>query len=102
MNRSDRILSIFIRLLKGQRINKAELSTEMNVNARTIQRDIDDIRTHFYDSEEYGGKRVEVTYSHQDNCYFLDNEVTSPNDYTFKYLLIIIRTLTPTINIGHC
>lgn len=55
MNRSDRILSIFVRLMKGQRINKASLSDEMSVDKRTIQRDIDDIRSHFYDSEEYGG-----------------------------------------------
>lgn len=98
VNRSDRILSIFVRLMKGQRINKALLSDEMNVDKRTIQRDIDDIRSHFYDSEEYGGQRLEVTYSHLDNCYYLDGNITHADKHTFKYLLIMIRSLTHTLS----
>lgn len=84
--------------MKGQRINKASLSDEMSVDKRTIQRDIDDIRSHFYDSEEYGGQRLEVTYSHLDNCYYLDGDITHADKHVFKYLLLMIRSLTPTLN----
>lgn len=70
----------------------------MQVDKRTIQRDIDDIRSHFFDSEEYGGQRLEVTYSHQDNSYFLDGEDTRQNNHTFKMLLLLIRSSTPVIN----
>lgn len=84
--------------MKGQKLNKQELSNEMQVDKRTIQRDIDDIRSHFFDSEEYGGQRLEITYSHLDNSYFLNDDDARQNDHLFKMLLILIRTTTPVLN----
>lgn len=98
MNRADRILSIYIRLMKGQHLNKQELSNEMQVDKRTIQRDIDDIRSHLFDSEEYGGQRLEITYSHLDNSYFLDGNDTRHTHHLFKILLLLIRATTPVLN----
>lgn len=41
---SERLLSIYTRLINGQCLNKRRLSDEFKVNERTIQRDIDAIR----------------------------------------------------------
>ena len=43
-NKVERILSIYTRLMNGALINKSEEATKFNVNERSIQRDIEDIR----------------------------------------------------------
>ena len=40
----QRVLSIYTKLLGGGLVNKAEEAQKYDVNERTIQRDIDDIR----------------------------------------------------------
>ncbi len=42
--KSARLLSIYARLLSGQRLGKAELAVEYNVTTRSIQRDIESLR----------------------------------------------------------
>ncbi|MBD5510728.1 MAG: WYL domain-containing protein [Lachnospiraceae bacterium] len=46
-NKVERILSIYTRLMNGALINKMEEATSFNVNERSIQRDIEDIRAFF-------------------------------------------------------
>lgn len=84
--------------MKGHHINKLALSDEMNVDKRTIQRDIDNIRNHFYDSDEYGGRRLNIVYSHIDNSYYLEGYKNQRKAHTFKYLLLMIRSFTHTLN----
>ncbi|MEJ7542011.1 HTH domain-containing protein [Staphylococcus intermedius] len=53
MNRAQRLLSIYTRLIHHQRIDKTSLADEFNVNERTIKRDIQEIRNYLYDNEEW-------------------------------------------------
>ena len=46
MAKAERILSIYDRLLAGKYLSKAEEASRFQVNERTIQRDLDDIRAH--------------------------------------------------------
>lgn len=48
MNRKvERIINLYSRLMDGEAINKNKEAIRFGVNGRTIQRDIDDIRTYF-------------------------------------------------------
>lgn len=42
----DRVLGIYTKLMNGSLVNKAEEAQNYSVNERSIQRDIDDIRTY--------------------------------------------------------
>lgn len=66
MNKAQRLLTIYTRLLNNQGVNKMNLSDELEVDERTIQRDIDDIRNYLFDNDEYQ-QRMEVTYQHKTN-----------------------------------
>ena len=41
-----RTLDMYVRLCEGKTVNKAEEAQNYSVNERSIQRDIDDIRTY--------------------------------------------------------
>lgn len=43
----ERIINIFNRVTSGEVINKAEEAERFGVNTRSIQRDLEDIRTYF-------------------------------------------------------
>lgn len=69
-NKGFRLLSIYERLNKGARVNKEALASEFGVSAKTIQRDLDDLRaylaeTHFAEAE------TSVKYDKAKNVYFL-------------------------------
>lgn len=53
MNKAQRLLTIYTRLLNNQGVNKMNLADELEVDERTIQRDIDDIRNYLFDNEEF-------------------------------------------------
>lgn len=63
----DRVLNIYDRLLRGIVVNKKQLSIEFEVDIRTIQRDIDDIRNYLIDSYE----SENILYDYKNNGYFL-------------------------------
>lgn len=42
----ERVLGLYTKLINGSVINKAEEANNYNVNERSIQRDIDDIRNY--------------------------------------------------------
>lgn len=44
-SKNFRTLDMYVRLCEGKIINKAEEARRFNVDERSIQRDIDDIRT---------------------------------------------------------
>jgi len=60
-----RVLLLYDRLNKGEVLNKYGLACELGVNERSIQRDIDDIRS--YLAERYIGE--EVIYDHSKKGY---------------------------------
>ena len=68
-NKIDRVLKIYDKLISGDIVNKKELATEFDVNLRTIQRDIDDIRNYLSDNYE----TENILYDHKCNGYYLDS-----------------------------
>lgn len=67
-----RVLEIYARLLNGQYINKAEEANRYGVNERSIQRDIDDIRTFLSDfSMQTGDVEKGIEYSRNDKGFYL-------------------------------
>lgn len=53
MNKNQRVLDMYVRLCEGKLISKAEEAVRFGVDERSIQRDIDDIRT-FLDVRSVG------------------------------------------------
>ena len=43
-SKNNRILSLYVSLCEGKVINKSEAAKKFNVDERSIQRDIDDLR----------------------------------------------------------
>ena len=52
-SKNNRILSLYVNLCEGKVINKSEAAKKFNVDERSIQRDIDDIRA-FLDEQRTG------------------------------------------------
>ncbi|QGT99481.1 hypothetical protein SYNTR_0888 [Candidatus Syntrophocurvum alkaliphilum] len=70
-NKSFRIISLFEKLCQGEVINKKETAIKYQVNERTIQRDLEELRAYF--SENYiSDKPVELIYSNSKKGYILD------------------------------
>ena len=68
----ERVLGIYTKLMNGYVVNKREEAHRYNVNERTIQRDIDDIRN-FLDSDiEEQGSFNSVIYDRASNGYKLE------------------------------
>lgn len=68
----ERVLQIYTKLLNGISVNKAEEAQNYNVNERSIQRDIDDIRNFLECDAERTGIINEVRYIRSENCYRLE------------------------------
>ena len=68
ISKTERVLSIYDRLLAGKVLVKREEADRFEVDERTIQRDFDDIRAHFSD-EEYSGR--ELVYSRRRKGYIV-------------------------------
>lgn len=68
----NRILTIYSKLVHGEIVNKREMAEIFNVNEKTIQRDLEDIRTYFSDNRESLGSK-DIVYSRNKKGYSLDN-----------------------------
>ncbi len=71
--KTERVLNIYNRLLDGEMINKTEEAQRFCVDARTIQRDIEDIRMYF--ASNYESER-ELIYDRTMNRYLLVHNQT--------------------------
>lgn len=69
----DRILGIYTKLMNGYLVNKAEEAANHNVNERTIQRDIDDIRNYLELETESSGIINNVIYDRSQKGYRLES-----------------------------
>ena len=61
-SKNYRTLDMYIRLCEGKTINKAEESRKFEVDERSIQRDIDDIRSFIEDKRLSAGDAREIIY----------------------------------------
>lgn len=85
----NRILTIYSKLLKRGSVNKKEMAELFNVNERTIQRDLEDIRAYFCENREGFGIK-EIVYRRDKKGYCLNNidDVLTRED-----ALVIIKIL---------
>lgn len=70
-NKIERVLNIYTRLSNGALINKAAEAARFDVNERSIQRDIEDIRTFLENSSDNGGYN-QLVYDHSAKGYRLE------------------------------
>lgn len=68
----ERVLDIYSRLMNGAIINKFEEATNFNVNERSIQRDIDDIRNFLEQSVVNSGAERSIIYDRINKGYRLE------------------------------
>lgn len=69
-NKSFRLLNIYERLNKGERIIKERLAAEYGVSAKSIQRDIDDLRAYIAEAH-YDESEAAIIYDKSSNSYSL-------------------------------
>lgn len=70
-DRGLRMLDIFERLNKGEKLRKRDLTLYYGVGDKTIQRDIEDIRNYLAEKRGYESKAT-VKYNRGENCYYLE------------------------------
>lgn len=68
----ERVLGIYSRLMNGAIINKTQEANDYNVNERSIQRDIDDIRNFLDQNAENEGIINSVIYDRAEKGYRLE------------------------------
>ncbi|MDO4756007.1 MAG: hypothetical protein Q4A54_06660 [Parabacteroides sp.] len=71
-NTKDRLLSMHARLVEGKVLYKAEEAKRYGCSLRSIQRDIDDLRSFFFDKSEFDDITQELIYDKKLNAYRLD------------------------------
>ncbi len=69
-NKAYRLLNIYERLSAGENVVKRHLADEFGVSEKTIQRDLDEIRTYFYDNNQYETDAM-IRYNRATNSYSL-------------------------------
>lgn len=72
-NKTERILTIYKMLLDGETVNKAKLADRFKVNARSIQRDIEDIRACISNQREEMGGNASVVYDRKRGGFCLEH-----------------------------
>lgn len=83
----SRVLQLYDKFRKGFLVNKAETAEELKVNERTIQRDIEGLRTYLEDF--FQGQ--EIIYNRQRQGYYLIGGKS--NGISAKELLVITKIL---------
>ncbi|MBQ7883413.1 MAG: WYL domain-containing protein [Phascolarctobacterium sp.] len=90
----DRLLSMHSRLMEGKMLYKAEEAQRFGCSLRSIQRDIDDLRTFFFNQSEYGGIAQELIYDKRLNAYRLEPPLRNilTNQEVFAVLKILLES----------
>lgn len=85
----NRILTIHSKLVNGEVVNKKEIAEYFNVNEKTIQRDLEDIKAYFSDNIGILGVK-DIIYNRKKRGYILDNrdEILTRED-----ILVITKIL---------
>lgn len=66
--KSFRLINMYEKLNRGDIINKKEFAEEFGISEKSVQRDIDDLRTYLYES---GGNETAIEYDYEKNGYRL-------------------------------
>ena len=93
-NTKDRLLSMHSRLMEGKMLYKADEAKRFGCSLRSIQRDIDDLRSFFFNQSEYGGIAQELIYDKRLNAYRLEPPLRNilTNQEVFAVLKILLES----------
>lgn len=94
----ERILGIYTKLLNGMTVNKTEEANRYGVNERSIQRDIDDIRSFLETDMERTGVVNTITYNRSERGFRMEtvneNKLTNSEILAISKILLESRSLT--------
>lgn len=90
-SKNNRVLDIYVRLCEGKVINKASEAKDYGVDERTIQRDIDEIRTFLDERKVESGDGREVVYDRAKKGFILAGE--EPSMMTNSEILAVSKIL---------
>ena len=81
MDKTNRILSILYRILMGEKVAPAKLALEYQVSGKSIQRDLNVIRSFFSESRELAGNLELVR---ENGFYYLNRaDLLQPDELLF-------------------
>lgn len=86
--KTDRILELFFRALKGEALSAKKLAEQYQVSSRSISRDITSLKNFLADHRDTLGN-AELVYSSRNHCYYLELEHFLSN----RELLAITKVL---------
>ena len=87
--KSNRMLEIFFRALRGEKISLKKLAEEYNVSTKNISRDINSIQNFLAEHRELM-QNAELTYSHKERAYILNSDEFLKNKELFALVKIIL------------
>lgn len=94
----DRLLAMYAQLAEGKPLYKAREAVKYNCSLRSIQRDIEDLRSFFADRSETTGLVQELIYDRKLNAYRLvpplRNLLTNKETFAVLKVLLESRSLT--------
>ena len=82
----DRLLNMYATLAEGKALYKAQAAVTFNCSLRSIQRDIEDLRSFFANQSEATGVVQELIYDRKLNAYRLARYAFSQ-----RYFVCIVR-----------
>lgn len=94
----DRLLAMYAQLAEGKPVYKAREAVKYNCSLRSIQRDIEDLRSFFADRSETTGVVQELIYDRKLNAYRLVPPLRNllTNEETFAVLKVLLESRSLT------
>ena len=94
----DRLLAMYAQLAEGKPLYKAREAVKYNCSLRSIQRDIEDLRSFFADRSETTGVVQELIYDRKLNAYRLVTPLRNllTNEETFAVLKVLLESRSLT------
>ncbi len=94
----DRLLAMYAQLAEGKPLYKAREAVKYNCSLRSIQRDIEDLRSFFADRSETTGVVQELIYDRKLNAYRLVPPLRNllTNEETFAVLKVLLESRSMT------
>lgn len=94
----DRLLAMYAQIAEGKPLYKAREAVKYNCSLRSIQRDIEDLRSFFADRSETTGVVQELIYDRKLNAYRLVPPLRNllTNEETFAVLKVLLESRSLT------
>lgn len=87
--KNERCLAIFLRGMRGEKITVSELANEYGVSAKSICRDINEIRCFLAENRELTG-HAELVYNRSTKCYTLNIDDFLRDNETLAIIKVLI------------